>query len=160
MLKIEQNPFDCVPLRHISSPRLIRFTRSAVALACRQAVEMASRRNEFQEDLTLRALRLIGENPTISQRDLASRVGISVGAAHYCLTALAEKGLIKLGNFQASKNKRGYAYILTPKGIAAKAQLTVSFLRRKLAEYDALKAEIADLEREVGGVAERDWSST
>jgi EPS-associated MarR family transcriptional regulator len=119
---------------------------------------LASRHSEIQEDLTFRSLRLIGENPTISQRDLASRVGISVGAAHYCLSALAEKGLIKLGNFQGSKNKRCYAYILTPNGIALKARLTVSFLRRKLAEYDALKAEIADLEREVGGAVDEETS--
>ena len=111
---------------------------------------MASRRSEIQEDVTLRTLRIIGEDPTISQRDLASRVGISVGAAHYCLTALAEKGLIKLGNFHASRNKRGYVYLLTPEGIAAKAQLTMRFLSRKMAEYEALKAEIAELEREVG----------
>ncbi len=108
----------------------------------------------------MRALRLIGENPTNTQRDLASRVGISVGTAHYCLSALAEKSLIKLGNFQASKNKRCYACILTPKCIAAKAQLTVSFLRRKLTEYDALKAEIDDLEREVGGAVDKERSHT
>ncbi|PZF78786.1 MarR family EPS-associated transcriptional regulator [Aestuariivirga litoralis] len=110
---------------------------------------MASRRPILREDVTLRALRLIDENPRISQRDLASRVGISVGAAHYCLTALAEKGLIKLGNFSASRNKRGYIYLLTPDGIATKAQLTVTFLKRKLAEFESLKAEIADLKREV-----------
>ncbi len=98
----------------------------------------------------MRALRLIGEKPGISQRELAERVGISVGAAHYCLASLAEKGLLKLGNFTASKNKRGYVYLLTPKGIAAKAQLTMRFLIRKIAEYEALKAEIAELEREVG----------
>ena len=119
---------------------------------------MASRRGDLQQDVMLRALRLIGENPEISQRDLAQRVGISVGAAHYCMRALAEKGLIKLGNFQASRNKRGYAYILTPKGISAKAQLTMAFLKRKLAEYEALKEEIADLEREVGGDTERQAS--
>lgn len=110
---------------------------------------MASRRPILREDVTLRALRLIEENPRISQRDLASRVGISVGAAHYCLTALAEKGLIKLGNFSASRNKRSYFYLLTPDGIATKAQLTVTFLKRKLAEFESLKAEIADLKREV-----------
>jgi EPS-associated MarR family transcriptional regulator len=119
---------------------------------------LASRRSEIQEDLTFRALRLIGENPTTTQRDLANRAGISVGAAHYCLSALAEKGLIKLGNFQASKNKRCYAYILTPKGIAAKAQLAVSFLKRKLAEYDALKDEIDDLKRELGGAVDEETS--
>lgn len=113
---------------------------------------MASRRPSLQEDVTLRTLRLIEENPRISQRDLAARVGISVGAAHYCLAALAEKGLIKLGNFQASSNKRGYVYLLTPDGLAAKASMTISFLRRKLAEYEALKAEIALLERELGSI--------
>ena len=111
---------------------------------------MASRRSDIQEDVTLRALRLIGDNPRVSQRDIAQQVGISVGAAHYCLTSLAEKGLVKLGNFTASSNKRGYVYILTPEGIAAKAQLTMRFLSRKMAEYEALKAEIAKLEREVG----------
>lgn len=110
---------------------------------------MASRRSSLQEDVTLRALRLIEENPSISQRDLAARVGISIGAAHYCLKALAEKGLIKLANFHASSNKRGYVYLLTPDGIAAKASLTIRFLARKLAEYEALKDEIAHLEREL-----------
>jgi EPS-associated MarR family transcriptional regulator len=111
---------------------------------------MASRRSQIQEDVSLRTLRLIGENPRVSQRDIARHVGISVGAAHYCLASLAEKGLVKLGNFTASKNKRGYVYLLTPEGIAAKAQLTMHFLSRKMAEYEALKAEIAELEREVG----------
>lgn len=112
---------------------------------------MSSRRSLIQEDVTLRTLRLIEGNPRISQREIAAHVGISVGAAHYCLTALAQKGLIKLGNFQASRNKRAYVYLLTPEGIAAKASLTAAFLRRKLIEYEALKAEIAALESEVTG---------
>jgi EPS-associated MarR family transcriptional regulator len=111
---------------------------------------MSSRRPLIQEEVTLRTLRLIQDNPRISQREIASHVGISVGAAHYCLSALAERGLIKLGNFQASKNKRAYVYLLTPEGIAAKASLTVSFLRRKVAEYEMLKSEIAALESELG----------
>jgi len=110
---------------------------------------MASRRPVLQEDIHLRTLRLIAENPSMTQRDLASRIGISVGAAHYCLAALADKGLIKLGNFSASRNKRGYVYLLTPAGISAKTALTIKFLQRKLAEYSALSAEIAELEREV-----------
>jgi EPS-associated MarR family transcriptional regulator len=121
---------------------------------------MASRRSEIQEDVTLRALRLIGENPSLSQRHLASRAGISVGAAHYCLTALAERGLIKLGNFQASRNKRAYVYLLTPEGIAAKASLTASFLKRKLAEYETLKSEIAELEIELGEDVSSEQRST
>ena len=110
---------------------------------------MASRREIQREAVTLRALRLIGENPRISQRDLAEQAGISVGAAHYCLAALAERGLVKLGNFSTSSNKRAYDYLLTPEGVAAKAALTVAFLKRKLAEYEALKSEIAALESEV-----------
>ena len=100
--------------------------------------------------MTLRTLRLIQDNPRISQREIASHDGISVGAVHYCITSLAEKGLIKLGNFQASKNKRSYVYLLTPEGIAAKASLTVSFLKRKVAEYETLRSEIAELENELG----------
>ena len=111
---------------------------------------MSSRRPLIQEEVTLRTLRLIQDNPRVSQREIAAHVGISVGAAHYCLSALAEKGLIKLGNFQASRNKRAYLYLLTPEGIAAKASLTVSFLKRKVAEYETLKSEIAALESELG----------
>ena len=121
---------------------------------------MSSRRSLLQEDVTLRTLRLIQDNPRISQREIASHVGISVGAVHYCLTALAEKGLIKLGNFQASRNKRAYVYLLTPEGITAKASLTVSFLRRKLAEYETLKLEIAELETELGEVVSAEQRAT
>jgi EPS-associated MarR family transcriptional regulator len=119
---------------------------------------MSSRRNSLKEDVKLRVLRFIGDNPLISQRELASCVGISVGAAHYCITALADKGLIKLCNFHASRNKRGYAYLLTPQGLSAKTQLTIDFLRRKVAEYEALKNEIAQLVREVGYDVEQQTS--
>ncbi|GJL87296.1 MAG: MarR family EPS-associated transcriptional regulator [Minwuia thermotolerans] len=96
-----------------------------------------------------RVLRLLEENPEMSQRDLAQAVGISVGGAHYCLNALIEKGLIKIGNFSAARDKRRYAYILTPKGIAEKSALTGRFLKRKMAEYEALKAEIDALKVEL-----------
>lgn len=78
----------------------------------------------------------------MSQRDLARALGLSTGGIHYVLNALLEKGLIKLGNFTAASDKRRYAYILTPQGLAAKATLTRQFLARKMAEYEALKAEI------------------
>ena len=81
----------------------------------------------------------------MSQRDLARAVGISTGGAHYVLNALLEKGLINLSNFTAAEDKRRYAYILTPKGLAAKATLTRQFLVRKMAEYEALKAEIEEV---------------
>ena len=92
----------------------------------------------------------------MSQRELAEAVGISVGGAHYVLNALIEKGLIKLGNFTAAKDKRRYAYVLTPKGIAERAVITRRFLARKIEEYEALKSEIEELSREVcEPVAER-----
>lgn len=88
----------------------------------------------------------------MSQRELAEALGVSVGAANYCLKALVEKGWVKLENFQKNPNKLGYLYLLTPMGIAAKAQLTAGFLRRKMAEYEALRAEIDQLQAEVDGL--------
>ncbi len=85
----------------------------------------------------------------MSQRELADAVGISTGSAHYLLSALVERGLVKLGNFSASEDKRRYAYVLTPKGIAEKAAITGRFLSRKLEEYEALKCEISELEAEL-----------
>ena len=85
----------------------------------------------------------------MSQRELAEALGVSVGAANYCLKALVEKGWVKLENFQKNPNKLGYLYLLTPMGIAAKVQLTASFLRRKMAEYEALRAEIDQLQAEL-----------
>ena len=111
---------------------------------------MAGQRSKVQEDVRFRVLRLLHENPELSQRDLAKAVGISNGSAHYLLTALVEKGLIKIGNFTAAQDKRRYAYILTPKGIAEKAAITKRFLERKIQEYDALKAEIVELQDELG----------
>ncbi len=115
---------------------------------------MAGKRTQLQEDMRFRVLRLLQENPEMSQRDLARAVGISVGSAHYCLNALIEKGLIKLGNFTASDDKRRYAYVLTRKGLAEKTALTGRFLKRKMVEYEALKAEIEGLREEVGTGAE------
>jgi len=94
-------------------------------------------------------LRLLDENPELSTRQLADQMGISNGAAYYCLNALVDKGFVKLGNFQRAENKSKYLYILTPQGIAERAGLTKRFLARKMAEYESLKAEIEDLETEV-----------
>ncbi len=106
---------------------------------------MAGSRNKLQDDVRFRVLRLLEQNPEMSQRDLAEAVGISTGSVHYVLKALVDKGLVKLGNFKASEDKRRYAYVLTPKGISERAALTRRFLARKLAEYDALKAEIEEI---------------
>ena len=91
----------------------------------------------------------------MSQRELAAAVGVSVGGMHYVLNALIEKGLVKLGNFTASEDKRRYAYVLTPKGVKEKSVITARFLKRKLAEYEALKEEIETLNSELCGESER-----
>ena len=109
---------------------------------------MTSKRTKLQEDTHFRVLRLLQENPEMSQRELAAAVGVSVGGMHYVLNALIEKGLVKLGNFTAAEDKRRYAYVLTPKGIKEKSLITGRFLKRKLAEYEALKQEIEELRRE------------
>ena len=94
-------------------------------------------------------MRLLHENPSISTRQIARKVGISNGAAYYCVTALVEKGFVKLRNFTQSKNKANYIYELTPHGIRAKTILASSFLERKRQEYKELKLEIERLESEV-----------
>ena len=88
-------------------------------------------------------------SPDLSQRDLAVELGVSLGAVNYCLRALVEKGQVKVRNFRASDNKLRYAYVLTPQGIAEKTRLTGAFLRRKMVEYEELKAEIAAVEAEL-----------
>ena len=95
-----------------------------------------------------RVLRLLEGNPQMNQRDLAAAAGVSLGKTNYCINALVEKGLIKVQNFKSSKRKLAYAYLLTPAGIAEKAALTERFLKRKMEEYDALKAEIEQLKQE------------
>ena len=97
----------------------------------------------------LRLLRAIEANPQATQRELAEVLGVSLGKAHYCLRALVDQGWVKVRNFRASPNKLGYVHVLTRRGIEAKAQLTVGFLRRKMDEYEALRAEIELLQREV-----------
>jgi EPS-associated MarR family transcriptional regulator len=111
---------------------------------------MPSRQSNIQEDTAYRVMRLLQEQPDMSQRDLADKVGISLGALNYCLKALMDKGFVKLDNFQQSKHKLKYAYILTPAGIAQKMAMTGRFLMRKMEEYEALKAEIDALKAEVG----------
>ena len=110
---------------------------------------MTSRQAQLQQDTYYRVMRLLQDNPDLTQRELAEKLGVSVGGLNYCLKALMEKGWVKMHNFSQSKNKFGYAYILTPQGLSEKARLTSSFLRRKMQEYEALKAEIEMLKAEV-----------
>ena len=97
----------------------------------------------------LKVLRCIEANPEISQRELARELGISLGKTNYCVKALMEKGWVKAKNFKNSRNKLAYAYVLTPNGIEQKSRLTYTFLKRKEAEFEALRLEIAQLTKEV-----------
>ena len=111
---------------------------------------MASRRKEFQEDAKLRVFQLINENPQLTSRELAQKVGISNGSAYYLLTSLIDRGFIKLTNFKENSQKLKYSYLLTPKGIREKSLITTKFLKRKKHEYELLKIEIDKLERDAG----------
>lgn len=93
----------------------------------------------------LSVLRLLDASPTLTQRAIARELGMSLGKANYCLRALLAKGFVKIHNFRNSTNKRAYAYLLTPEGVVAKAELTRHFLARKIEEYDALRLEIERL---------------
>ena len=107
-----------------------------------------NQRAKIKEEAPFKILRLLHENPEITQRELGERVGISLGAVNYCLRALIERGLVKARNFSRNPNKLRYAYVLTPAGIAEKALLTGRFLKRKVEEYEALRLEIEVLSRE------------
>ncbi len=110
---------------------------------------VTSQASQRREDARLRVLRLISTNPEITQREIAERLGISLGATHYMVRALAERGLVKWDRFSTAESKRGYVYVLTPKGLAEKAAITARFLARKRLEYAALRAELDELTAEL-----------
>ena len=107
---------------------------------------MTSRRSQLQEDTYFRVLRMLQDNPDMTQREIAEKLGVSTSGLNYCLKALIDKGWVKVHNFSQSKNKFGYIYVLTPQGIAEKAVLTGRFLKRKMQEYESLRAEIEALQ--------------
>tara|TARA_B100001248_G_C27359826_1_gene445834 strand:- start:714 stop:1031 length:318 start_codon:yes stop_codon:yes gene_type:complete len=98
--------------------------------------------NINKNTLLFNILRKIANKPDSTQRDMAKSLDISLGKLNYCLKALKEKGLIKINNFRKSKSKLGYMYLLTPRGVSQKTQLTINFMKRKLKEYDELKNEL------------------
>lgn len=100
------------------------------------------------ERTQLEVMRLLDTKPQVSQREVASSLGVSLGRANYCLRALVAKGLVKAQNYRNSKNKLAYFYLITPAGIAAKAELTRRFLARRVEEYNELRLEIEQLQRE------------
>jgi len=103
----------------------------------------------MNEETSYKLFNLVEKQPDISQRELAKRMGISLGKTNYCLKALMDKGWLKASNFKNSNNKIAYAYVLTPKGLGEKARITTRFLKRKMHEYEMLKTEIEQLRQEV-----------
>lgn len=103
----------------------------------------------INQELEYRALKILEERPDLTQRQLSQALGVSLGKTNYLLKSLIEVGWVKLDNFQKSDNKWGYAYFLTPTGVAEKAAITLRFLKRKKQEFDNLEIEIAKLQQEV-----------
>ncbi len=103
-----------------------------------------------RETLDFELLDLLVREPQLTQREMAERLGLSLGRMNYCLKALRDKGAVKLRNFQRSPNKLGYVYVLTPAGLGQRTRLAGAFLARKRAEYDRLKAQIDALQEEFG----------
>ena len=105
--------------------------------------------SQLHQEIHLKVLRHLENDPEITQRALARELGISLGKANYCLKALIDKGLVKAGNFKNSNNKSAYIYLLTPKGIEEKSRITIHYLKRKIDEYEELRREIDELQQEV-----------
>ena len=103
-----------------------------------------------RDELRLRVLRVLEDSPELSQRQLAMKLGVSLGGVNYALRALVERGFVKADNFRKSGSKGAYLYVLTPTGIAAKTSLARAFLGRKLQEYEVLRQEIESLKDEIG----------
>ena len=107
------------------------------------------------DEYRYRLLKLLEADPNASQRRIAEELGISLGRVNFCLQALIQRGLVKVNNFRSSSNKRAYLYLLTPRGIEEKAIVTTRFLKRKLDEYEALKREVEQLQREAAKPADK-----
>ena len=125
--------------------RALRNALHRRAVACQKTMD---------DQVRLQLLRELNERPDLSQREIAQRLGLSLGKTNYCLRALIDKGWVKVNNFRNSDNKLAYAYVLTPSGMRAKASVTAAFLRRKQEEYARLEREISELRAEIGSRGE------
>jgi EPS-associated MarR family transcriptional regulator len=105
--------------------------------------------NPFEQEIRYRLLKILSQQSSLTQRDMAKQMGISLGKVNYCLSELAKRGLIDVIRFKSAKNKIPFTYMLTPHGLEEKARLTANFLRRKMAEYEEIRRQIAELSREV-----------
>ena len=107
---------------------------------------------KLNDELRYRLLKQLEQNPELSQRQLASELGISLGKANYCLKSLIDKGWVKAGNFRRNPNKLQYGYLLTPRGIEEKAKVTLRFLKEKQEEYEHLQRELNELHKEAANL--------
>ena len=107
--------------------------------------------NAFNREVRYRLLKVLSQDATLTQREMAGKMGISLGKVNYCLSELARKGFIKIKRFKDSQNKFQYLYNLTPRGLEAKAGLTISFLKQKMSEYSEIKRQIKELAKEIEG---------
>ena len=105
----------------------------------------------FNQEVRYRLLKVLSQDASLTQREMAGKMGVSLGKVNYCLSELARKGFIKIKHFKDSKNKFQYLYNLTPRGLEAKAGLTISFLKQKMSEYSEIKRQIKELAREIEG---------
>jgi len=112
----------------------------------------------LDDEIRYQILKAIENNPSMSQRELAAHLGVSLGKANYCLKELVKKGLVKAGKFTANPNKRVYAYWLTPSGVKEKTMVTMRFLQRKMNEYESIRHEIARLKEELEQTESEDAS--
>ena len=120
-----------------------------IASCCRLRVAGISM---LSDEYRYKILKRLETEPEISQRELAKELGISLGKVNYCLKALIEKGWVKANNFRNNQNKKAYIYLLTPRGVEEKSRVTVQFLKFKVAEYEALKSEVENLQREAAQI--------
>ena len=105
--------------------------------------------HSYEQEIRYRLLKVLSQEPNLGQRDMAKRMGISLGKVNYCVSELASKGWIKITRFKSAKKKIPYTYMLTPKGLQEKGKLTIRFLKRKIEEYEEIKMQIRGLHCEV-----------
>ena len=106
----------------------------------------------FNKEIHLKLLKLLQEEPELTQREMNQRMGVSLGKINFCISALSQKGMIKVERFKKAKNKSAYIYRLTPKGFDELARLTLSFLKLKIQEYDKVKQEIKSLSEQINKI--------
>ena len=107
-------------------------------------------KNDLETEEVLKVLREITKTPETTQRELSSRLGMSLGKVNFLVNALIQKGLVKAHNFINYNNKKAYLYMLTPHGLEEKTKATYRFLKKKMDEYEQLEAEIIQLKKEAG----------